>query len=286
MLPIARWSMKGTPQAAAVVLLTSVAPFLMVFWFGSAIVALVALRRGLSNCLPVAAASLVPAVWWWTQGEPVPLVTTLLAMLMATVLRSRIRWSEALVAGALGGIVLAQLGVYASGLDISLVLEQMHQAWPDYASMIDQMAAEYGVSSQQMLTELIVVVRACAAPTLAVLALILARAWQSGLYNPGGFREEFHALRLNSRELLLLVAVLAVGYMTAHGEVAYLAALPILMAGIGLIHGVVGRKGMNGVWLVAFYVMLIILQPMILIVLVVAMLDTLLDIRRRLGHDN
>ncbi|GEN25496.1 hypothetical protein HCU01_34450 [Halomonas cupida] len=286
MLPIARWSMKGTPQAAAIVLLTSIAPFLMVFWFGSAIVALVALRRGVTNSLPVAAASLVPAGWWWTQGEPVPLATTLLALLMAAVLRSRVRWSEALIAGAVGGMVLTQLGVYASGLDTGLLLEQMRQAWPDYVSMIDQMAAEYGISSQQMLTELIVLVRACAAPSLAVLALILARAWQAGLYNPGGFREEFHALRLNSRELLVLVALLAVGYITAHGEVAYLAGLPILMAGIGLIHGVVGRKGMNGVWLVAFYVMLIILQPMILIVLVVAMLDTLLDIRRRLGHDN
>lgn len=285
MLPIARWSMKGTPQAAAIVLLTSVAPFLMVFWFGSAIVALVALRRGLNNALPVAAASLVPAGWWWTQGEPVPAVTTLLALLMAVVLRSRMRWSEALIVGVLGGVLLAQLGIYAPRFDISLLLGEMRQTLPDYAALIDQVAAETGVSAQQMLTG-IMLARAGVAPTLAVLGLILARAWQAGLYNPGGFREEFHALRLNPRELLLLVVLLAVGYITAHGEVTYLAALPILVAGIGLVHGVVGRKGMKGVWLVAFYIMLIILQPMVLIVLVVAVLDTLLDIRRRLGHDN
>ena len=101
MLPVARWSMKGTPQAALVALVASAVPWL--FWFGAAIAALVTLRKGMAPALPVIAAAAVPAGWWWTQGDPIPLATTLLALLMAVVLRSRMRWSEALILGSLAG---------------------------------------------------------------------------------------------------------------------------------------------------------------------------------------
>ena len=53
MLPVARWSMKGMPQATLVALVASAVPWL--FWFGAAIAALVTLRKGMAPAMPVIA---------------------------------------------------------------------------------------------------------------------------------------------------------------------------------------------------------------------------------------
>nr|WP_300306755.1 hypothetical protein [Halomonas sp.] len=283
MLAIARWAMKGTPQAALVALLASAIPWL--FWFGSAIAALVTLRRGMSSGLPVIAAAAIPAGWWWTQGDPIPLATTLLAILMAIVLRSRMRWSEALIVGALAGAVMIQLGVFLPRADTAMLLEELRQSSTELSAFLDDLAAS-GVDAKTLAELLISGVTGLIVMLAAVACLVLARSWQAGLYNPGGFREEFHALRLSIRELVFLVVLLIAGAVLGLPGLGMLAWIPLLIAGIGLIHGVVGRKGMNGLWLVAFYVLLITTWPMILIVLVVAMIDTFADFRGRLGHDN
>ncbi|MBY5929642.1 MULTISPECIES: hypothetical protein [Halomonas] len=283
MLPVARWSMKGTPQAALVALVASAVPWL--FWFGAAIAALVTLRKGMAPALPVIAAAAVPAGWWWTQGDPIPLATTLLALLMAVVLRSRMRWSEALILGSLAGAAMIQIGVFLPRADTALMLDQLRQSSSEVAAMLDELAAQ-GVDPTQLAELVISGVTGLVVMLASVACLALARSWQAGLYNPGGFREEFHAMRLSPRELILLVVLVIAGSLLGLPGIGMLAWIPLLMAGIGLTHGVVGRKGMNGLWLVAFYLLLITTWPMILIVLVVALIDTFADFRGRLGHSN
>lgn len=283
MLPVARWSMKGMPQAALVALVASAVPWL--FWFGAAIAALVTLRKGMAPAMPVIAAAAVPAGWWWTQGDPIPLATTLLALLMAIVLRSRMRWGEALILGSLAGAAMIQLGVFLPKADTALMLEQLRQSSSEVAAMLDELAAQ-GLDANRLAELVISGVTGLVVMLAAVACLALARSWQAGLYNPGGFREEFHALRLTPRELILLVVLVIAGTLLGLPGIGMLAWIPLLMAGIGLTHGVVGRKGMNGLWLVAFYLLLITTWPMILIVLVVALIDTFADFRGRLGHSN
>ncbi|MGQ7245987.1 hypothetical protein ACUN9Y_01420 [Halomonas sp. V046] len=283
MLPVARWSMKGTPQAALVALVASLIPWL--FWFGAAIATLVTLRRGMAPALPVIVAAAVPAGWWWTQGDPIPLTTTLLTVLMAIVLRARTRWSEALIVGVLAGAAMIQIGVFLPKADTAMMLEQLRQSSTDVAAMLDELAAS-GVDATQLAELVISGVTGLVVMLTAVACLALGRSWQAGLYNPGGFREEFHALRLSRRELLIVVALVAFGTLLGLPSVGMLVWIPLLMAGIGLTHGVVGRKGMNGLWLVAFYVLLITTWPMILIVLFVALIDTFADFRGRLAHND
>ena len=283
MLPVARWSMKGMPQETLVALVASAVPWL--FWFGAAIAALVTLRKGMAPAMPVIAAAAVPAGWWWTQGDPIPLATTLLALLMAIVLRSRMRWGEALILGSLAGAAMIQLGVFLPKADTALMLEQLRQSSSEVAAMLDELAAQ-GLDASRLAELVISGVTGLVVMLAAVACLALARSWQAGLYNPGGFREEFHALRLTPRELILLVVLVIAGTLLGLPGIGMLAWIPLLMAGIGLTHGVVGRKGMNGLWLVAFYLLLITTWPMILIVLVVALIDTFADFRGRLGHNN
>ena len=280
MLPIARWLMRGTPYAVGGAALAAVVPWL--FWFSGAIVALVTLRRGLSPALPVLVAAVVPAGWWWTQGDAIPLASVLLVTLMAVVLRARMRWSEALLAGTLAAAAMIQFGIFVPAGGAGLLLEQLRQSSAEIDRMLTELARQ-GFDTEQLATLVIGGVTGLMVSLAAIGCLALARGWQAGLYNPGGFREEFHALRLAPRELLLLILLGVVGMTLGLLSLSMLAWLPLLVAGIALVHGFIGIKGMNGLWLIAFYALLITTWPMILIVLLAAFIDVFVDFRGRLA---
>lgn len=283
MLPVARWMMRGTPYAALGAAAGTAIPWL--FWLGAAVVALVTLRQGMAAALPVLIAAAIPAGLWWTQGDVIPLASVLLVVLMAVVLRARLSWSEAIIAGTLAGSGMIQLGIFLPPGGAAFVLEQLRQGSPDIAAMLSELAAQ-GMDTVQLAGLMISGVTALIVLLAAVACLALARGWQAGLYNPGGFREEFHALRLAPRELALLVLLGVLGGVLGLPALGMLAWVPLLVAGIALVHGVIGYKGMNGLWLVAFYVLLITTWPMILIVLLMAFIDTFADFRGRLARSH
>ncbi|MFG6176593.1 hypothetical protein ACGTN6_05075 [Halomonas sp. THAF12] len=283
MLPVARWMMRGTPQSVIGAAAATLVPWL--FWLGAAIAGLVALRRGLSPALPVIVAAAVPAGWWWTRGDVIPLACILLVTLMAVVLRARLRWSETLIVGALAGAAMIQLGIFLPPGGAGPLLEQLRQSSPEIASMLDEFSRQ-GLATERLAELLIGGVTGLVVLLAAVACLALARSWQAGLYNPGGFREEFHALRLAPRELLVLMAILAIGAVLVLPGLGLMLWVPLLVAGIALVHGVIGLKGMNGLWLIAFYVLLITTWPMILIVLFAALIDSFADFRARLGRSD
>ncbi|GEK45863.1 hypothetical protein PRZ61_06235 [Halomonas pacifica] len=279
MLPFARWLMRGTPQAVAAAAIAALVPWL--FWLSAAIAALVTLRRGMAPALPVILAAALPSGWWWMQGDVIPLSCVLLATLMAVVLRARMRWSEALIVGALAAAGMVQLGVFVPPGGVGPLLEQLRQGSAEVDAMLRELASQ-GIATEQLATLLVGGVTGVMVSLTAVGCLALGRAWQAGLYNPGGFREEFHGLRLAPREFAILLVLGIVGLVLGLPALAMLAWVPLLVAGIALIHGIIGIKGMNGLWLVAFYVLLIATWPTILIVLLLAMIDSVADLRGRL----
>ncbi|MCG6657692.1 hypothetical protein HOP52_07980 [Halomonas campisalis] len=280
MLTIARWLMRGTPYAAGGAAIAAIVPWL--FWFSAAVAALVTLRRGLVPTLPVIVAAALPAGWWWVQGDAIPLASILLVTLMAVVLRERMRWSEALIVGALAGAVMIQLGVFVPPGGTGPLLEQLRQGSSEIDRLLTELTRQ-GYDAQELATLLIGGVTGLVVLVAAVACLALGRSWQAGLYNPGGFRQEFHALRLSGREFFLLVALIAVGMVLGIPALSMLAWIPLLVAGIALVHGFIGAKGMNGLWLIAFYLLLITTWPTILIVLLAACIDVFVDFRGRLA---
>ncbi len=283
MQALARWVMRGTPQAAMVALIAALIPWL--FWLSAAVAALVTLRRGLGLGLPVVIAAALPAGWWWVQGDAVPLASVLLVTLMATILRARMRWGETLIAGMLVCVVLVQSGIFLPPGGAGPLLEQVRQNSADVDAMLTELSAQ-GVSSEQLAGMLIGGVTGLVVLLAAVACLALARSWQAGLYNPGGFRDEFHALRLNTKELLLLVGVGVLGVLVSMPMATMLAWIPLLVAGIALVHGWIGLKGMSGFWLVGFYALLLTTWPTILVVLLLAVVDTFADFRARLAGNH
>ncbi|WP_321528266.1 DUF2232 domain-containing protein [Sedimenticola selenatireducens] len=121
-------------------------------------------------------------------------------------------------------------------------------------------------------------------------SLLLARWWQALLYNPGGFRTEFHQLRLPKvLSIALLLAVLPM-LMQSGTEVTVAEYALILLVvawfiqGLALAHGIVGKLGSSSGWLIGIYLLLLFALPHTVIVLaMVGIADAWFDFRARLG---
>ncbi|WP_106418554.1 hypothetical protein [Salinicola tamaricis] len=283
MLGLARWIMRGTPQAVGVAALTALVPWL--FWFSAAVAGLVTLRRGLTSAAPVLIAAAIPAGWWWMEGDSVPLASILLVALMATVLRARMRWTDTLLAGTAVCMVLVHLGIFVPVGGAGPLLDELRRSSTEVSSMLDRLSAQ-GVDTQQMAALVIGGVTGLVVLMVSIGCLALARSWQAGLYNPGGFRTEFHTLKLSRGQLALLLGATALGMLLAVPAASLLAWVPLLVAGVALVHGLIGLKGMSGFWLVGFYALLLTTWPTILIVLLLALVDTFADFRGRLTRSD
>ena len=99
-----------------------------------------------------------------------------------------------------------------------------------------------------------------------VLTILLARWWQSLLFNPGGFKTEFYVLRLP--RILLLGVVLGVIFilmdMAEPGAMAFDMLLVLIFAyffqGLAATHRIVAEKRLPKIWLFLLYVLLLIPQ--------------------------
>ncbi|MDH5407818.1 MAG: YybS family protein [Gammaproteobacteria bacterium] len=125
------------------------------------------------------------------------------------------------------------------------------------------------------------------------IGLFIARWWQSLLYHPGAFAEEFQELRLGrvvTIATLLLIAMFYIG----DGMLAELAKNllfvtlgMLLLQGLAVVHAVVNRLKLNSTWLVLMYVLLFVAVPfMMIVIIMLGLLDNGLDFRNRLRISN
>ncbi len=115
-----------------------------------------------------------------------------------------------------------------------------------------------------------------------LLMLIIARWWQSMLYNPGGFRSEFCSLKLGKPLTLIMagfavVALLATGGIsTIAGHFAVVAFALFALQGLAIAHTVTGKLSVSTPWLVAVYIVFILFGQFIALI---GLLDNWLDLR-------
>jgi len=121
-----------------------------------------------------------------------------------------------------------------------------------------------------------------------VFSLLMSRWWQSLLYNPGGFRSEFHGLRVHRLFGVLGVPALALLVVVNQEMPAVLGYLAVLLLallfiqGLAVLHGLLGMAGAGVVWLVGLYLLLILVPPQAVMVLAtVGLLDIWIDFRTR-----
>ena len=284
---LAEYIMRGRREATLAVAIAAAIPLL--FWFSAAAVALVVLRRGLSDAVPILVWGLLPAVVWAVVGDLTPLLVITGSAGLAVVLRQHNDWVRVL-------LLAVPLGVVFALVLLSALSEPLQQLAGSFREMLPELLEQMGVQLDeanravllsrldQLMTPVLGGVLGAMHMLMVLVSLMLARYWQAGLYNPGGFRQEFHQLRLPPLASIgLLALVVLAPQWPALAMLSPVASVPLLLAGLALLHGVVGARNLGKGWLIGLYVLLVLFvrfaYPLIMFL---AFVDSLFDFRSRM----
>lgn len=279
MRALAEFVMRGRKEA---VLTATLATGTVIFgWIGAAVVALVILRRGLSEGLSVLFWASLPAVVVLAWGDCGPLATLLGTALAAAALRATVAWPIALLTAVFSGVATGLvLLVFGQGY-----IDEFLRFVGDVVTEMQRQAEAGGQPTTTLPTKLQILGMLGLNNAMTVgFCLVLSRWWQAVLYNPGGFAQEFQNFRMTPA--LTLALLVAGGMLASLGQDyqfwALIFVVPFIFAGIGLIHGIAAKKQLSGNWLVLFYLCWILLYPLKIMVLLAVVIDSWIDIRGRL----
>ncbi|WP_283189750.1 hypothetical protein [Pseudomonas sp. PMCC200344] len=284
MRAIAEFIMRGRMQATLVVAGCATLPLL--YWLGAAAGCLVLLRRGLKDAIGVLALGLLPAlIWWLYSDDPRALLVLLGSWSLALVLRASESWNRVLLVSIAMGVVFSVVLGTVFGPQIEMLAQALIKVMP---SLLGDVYQKLSVDEQAHFASLIAPVLtgliAALLQIVSVLSLIVGRYWQALLYNPGGFGREFRAIRFPLGLAMLLLAFMLLGPNIGPqmAMLTPLCSVPLVFAGLALIHGLVAQKRLARFWLVGLYVTLLLFMQLIYPLLVVlAIVDSLIDFRGR-----
>ena len=284
MRAIAEFIMRGRMQATLVVAGCATLPLL--YWLGAAAGCLVLLRRGLRDALGVLALGLLPALAWWLYSDdPRALLVLLGSASLALVLRASESWNRVLLVSIAMGVVFSVVLGTAFAPQIEMLAQALIKVMP---SLLGDVYQKLSVDEQARFASLIAPVLtgliAALLQIVSLLSLLVGRYWQALLYNPGGFGREFRAIRIPLLPAMLLLACMLLGPNIGPqmAMLTPLCSVPLVFAGLALIHGLVAQKRLARFWLVGLYVTLLLFMQLIYPLLVVlAIVDSLIDFRGR-----
>jgi len=268
---LAEYVMTGRRQAIIAVLLLGLLPLLNLL--NPVMVGLVALRKGWQEGIVIFAWALLPLGAWAMIGDVVPLIMLVGISALALLLRETESWEFTLLAAiAIGLCVEIYLRVQPAVLDVLMAQVEI------YLQNNNPQDLQIADVRNAMVTVIGAVYM-----FLSIVLLMLARWMQAALYNPGGFKQEFHSLRVEQKVGLILIAAMLLasfGVLIPEAWVLYLV-IPLLFSGIALVHAVVAIKNLSRMWLVTFYVLLMLPITVQMLVLF-ALIDSWYDFRTRL----
>jgi len=283
MRSIAEFAMRG--RAAALLVAALGTGTSLFFWVGAAVVALVTLRKGLSEGAIILLWSLLPAAAvLYLLAEVLPLTTLIGAFVLAAVLRSTVSLTMALLIAPITGLVVGGVLVTAASGYLDFLVQVMEQLVSQFKAGLPADAPEVVILSpgRELISGGLVLMH-----TLCVsVSLVLARWWQATLYNPGGFAKEFRSLRFDSRVAAGLM--LCSGYLMTLGNEYTLWAMaivmPLLMSGLGLLHFLFNKSHNARRWVWLLYFSLVLVDPVKFVICLLAVIDSFIDVRRRVNR--
>ena len=275
MKALAEFVMRGRVHAIGASMVCAPLPILNLL--STSIVSLVVLRRGGVEGGLVLLWALLPmgVVIYLTGDAPTPVIALFGTVGLAYVLRVTMSWEITLVLA----VVFSAIGIlvfeYTSTERLTFPIEM----YMEYAQQD---------STEQTLETVRKVILAffAAGQALTMLAfLMLARWWQSLLYNPGGFQKEFHQLRITwgfSTGIVLLLVICYV-FNDSLGQWMLLLTVPLLLSGLGMVHWLIGYRKMSVRWLAMLYFLLLVFSEIFYpLVAAIALIDSYLDVRKRI----
>ena len=234
------------------------------------VVGLIALRKGVREVGILFVWAVLPVGAWAVAGDVVPLIMLIGITGLALLLRETESWEFTLLAAISVGIsVEVYFRLQPAVIDALMAqLELYVQAGSAQDLQLDAV--------RSVMLSVIGAVYMC----LAILLLMTARWMQALLFKPGGFRMEFHGLRSERHGALGLIAAALIsgsGAIVPEAWTLYFL-MPLVFAGIALIHAVVMMRKLPVMLLVTFYIVLV-LPTAVQLVVLLALLDSWFDIR-------
>ena len=274
MRKLAQYTMRGNKQATMVAVLFAIIPVL--FWISAALVALVILRKGYREGAQVFIWSLLPAIAWWSNGDPTPALTLIGAAGLASVLRYSASWAYVLVASLVAAVV--SMPILAS------YLQDVMMAFAEAGIQLEAQQKLPENVDKELLQTLMEGVLGAVHMAILLACVVLARWWQAALFNPGGFQTEFHQLRLPLWLTgTLALAVFGLSNVTDMTQWLFVLSIPLLFAGLALVHGLVEQLKLSQAWLFAIYLALLLSSAVVFTILaLLATLDSVFTVRQRL----
>ena len=274
---LARYMMQGRLQAVGTMLVLGLVPIANLL--SPAFSGLVLLQRGARDGLFVLAWAALPLTGWAMLGDMEPLLLLLGVVPLALYLRETGSWPTVLVVAAVGGMGM--------GLLLRLQPELLQ---PLVASTLTVLDAYQEAGGGEVLDlspqRLALVLPGTLAATLmaaSVGLLMIARWMQGALYNPGGFRQEFHRLRLGRPIALGSFGLLVLAeYMDEMAQAVPLY-IPLCVAAAAVVHGLLARLRITGppaVATLAVFYLTMLLAPWAAAVL--TLIDNWYDFRKRM----
>lgn len=289
MLPLAEWAMRGRGQALGLlVILLITTP---IIWpnsiLAAAVLALVALRRGVKEGVSLYVWALLPALALLYWDNLLPLMLLSMSLLCALILRQTRSWSLVLMAISLSGLAIALLANTLAESSLAAFVEQMETLFQELQAQADSQQQEaYQAFMALISVEFLAGMLAAVLCISSFLSLVLARYWQAALYNPGGFQQEFHQLRLDKTWLVFSLAATALllSFGKQYITWVWLVLFPVLVAGFALFHAVAKHKKLRKHWYVIFYIIVLLGDIPKMILVLFALADSFSDYRKKLSE--
>ncbi len=302
MLGIAKFAMRS-PMAASInaaayaVFALFFAPFMVV---SGAIIGLAALRFGAVEGMRISAVAILVAGVAYLVLLQQPGAALLLGVIWIPVLVA----GCALRASESQGLALMVCAMFAALYAVlaRMLLPDMTAHWTTWLQGLGEMIRDQGGTFYDV-EEIAAIAGAMHEAMIVAVCLywmttiLLARWWQAGLYNPGGFGGEFRGLCLPRvvSPIAALIAFFALVQLAAGGIYGLLSDLLIVLVvllafqGLALIHHRLHKVVMANWWLVGFYVLLTLMLLWVgligafMILAFIGILDMVADIRRLRG---
>lgn len=241
---------------------------LLLIWSSAAVLALVLLRKGLQPALisVLAAVLLIGVLSLVASGSLTQLLLItvqfwLPALLVSWVLRKTVSLEIAVFAAAAIGIC-SVLYMYIAFGDPEALWQDLLAKQFDVAgtAQIEGMTPEIMQQITARMARLATPATAIMMMVTAISSVLLARAWQAGLFNPGGFQQEFHRLRFGKQAA---IAVLVLSGLSMLLKIPMLSNVTVVLMtvfvfqGLAVVHSLVKTRKMATGWLIGCYMMLI-----------------------------
>lgn len=260
----------------------------------AAVVAFVALRHGELSALQVAGGCLllmvVVSLALYGTAIHIPLIAIVFwlpAIIAAFVLARSVNLGHAVLAIVACGAVAVIVLSLATGDTTAFWQSQFGDVgsvatMPDAAGTAPILSEEQREELIASMANIMTGAMGISVMTIALGALFLARSWQAGLVNPGGFQKEFHALSLGRNAAFFCVLIIGLSMLmggTVPSAIAMVVIFAFFIQGLAVAHALVKQRGMHRFWLHGIYVLLL-LPHTLLLLAALGLADNMFSLRR------